>query len=91
MVPVRISYSSLPLIFQFCLFSLCHIFLFLFLFYFSTIYLVLLMALWPLSVWGCLRSGLRSAMLYPCLMALGRGHLVHGLPPPRSELVVISG
>lgn len=42
MVPDGISYSSLPLSFQFCLSSLCHIFLLFFLFHFSVTYLLLL-------------------------------------------------
>lgn len=39
----------------------------------------LLASLRCLGSWGGLSNGLRSAMLHPCSLALGRDHLVHDL------------
>ena len=66
----------------------------LFLFHFSITYLLLLVR--SLSIWGHLRSDLRSAMPHLCIVALGKDHLEHDLPlpPPGTQsagLVVISG
>ena len=62
---------------------------FLFLFHFSTVLVHLSVSLGLLSVWGLLRSDLRSSLLSSCTMVPGRSHLEHGMPP--SRLVSPSG
>lgn len=47
------------------------------LFHFSVIYLILLMALGCLSIWGCLRS----TIPHLCIVALGKGHPRHNPTP----------
>ena len=55
-------------------------------FCFSTTDVLLLRCLGSLSVWGHLRSGLKSAMPDLCIMAPGSGHLGHGMLPQTYKL-----